>query len=85
MGISKEDRKAGEFVCGNKVSEVTFKLQQNDPETGEPSEDLEYIVEDTPLLVNIKGCGYPPTITCDLYAEKYDNYSKVGLCQILFN
>ena len=45
-----------------------------DPETGEE----EYVVDDTPLLVNIKGCGYPPTTVCDLYAEKYDNHSKVG-------
>jgi len=49
-----------------------------DPETGEPSESLEYVVDDTPLLINIKGCGYPPTTVCDIYAEKYDNHSKAG-------
>ena len=26
-----------------------------DPDTGEPSDELAYVVEDTPLLVNIKG------------------------------
>ena len=35
-------------------------------------------MRDTPLLVNIKGCGYPPDIVCDLFAEKYDNHSKAG-------
>ena len=33
---------------------------------------------DTPLLVNIKGCGYPPDTVCDLFAEKYENHSKTG-------
>ena len=42
------------------------------------SEDLEYVVTDTPFLVNIKGCGYPPDVVCDLFAEKYDNHSKAG-------
>ena len=37
----------------------------------------ERYVEDTPLLINIKGCGYPPTIVCDDYAETYSNYSLV--------
>ena len=41
----------------------------------------ERYVEDTPLLINIKGCGYPPTIVCDDYAETYSNYSLVtGSC-----
>jgi len=38
----------------------------------------ERYVEDTPLLINIKGCGYPPTIVCDDYAETYSNYSLDG-------
>jgi len=33
------------------------------------------IVEDTPLLINIKGCGYPPETNCDTYAERYVNHS----------
>ena len=32
----------------------------------------------TPLLVNIKGCGYPPSVNCDEYAEEYANHSKVS-------
>ena len=50
---------------------------QIDPDTGEQSTSEEYVVRDTPLLVNIKGCGYPPTIVCDDYAETYSNYSLV--------
>ncbi len=30
---------------------------------------------DTPLLVNIKGCGYPPDIDCKKFAAKYENLS----------
>ena len=26
---------------------------------------------DTPLLVNIKGCGYPPEVDCSAFAIKY--------------
>ena len=26
---------------------------------------------DTPLLVNIKGCGYPPEVDCAAFAIKY--------------
>ncbi len=33
---------------------------------------------DTPLLVNIKGCGYPPDINCKAFAIKYDNISDLG-------
>lgn len=29
-------------------------------------------MDDTPLLVNIKGCGYPPEIACALFASKYN-------------
>ena len=49
-----------------------------DPDTGQPAPELEYVVTDTPFLVNIKGCGYPPDIVCDLFAEKYDNHSQAG-------
>ena len=49
-----------------------------DPDTGHPAPELEYVVTDTPFLVNIKGCGYPPDIVCDLFAEKYANHSKAG-------
>ena len=27
---------------------------------------------DTPLLVNIKGCGYPPEISCPVFANHYN-------------
>jgi len=37
------------------------------------------IVDDTPLLINIKGCGYPPETNCDTYAEKYENHSTDGV------
>lgn len=47
-----------------------------DPDTGEPT-GVEYTVKDTPLLINIKGCGYPPEVNCDTYAEKYFNHSMV--------
>ncbi len=30
---------------------------------------------DTPLLVNIKGCGYPPELDCKVFAMKYENLS----------
>ena len=44
----------------------------------ESGEMKETMVEDTPLLINIKGCGYPPNIICDDYAETYENFSRVG-------
>ena len=44
----------------------------------ESGEMKETMVEDTPLLINIKGCGYPPNIICDDYAETYENFSSVS-------
>jgi Na+ channel auxiliary subunit TipE len=35
-------------------------------------------MKDTPLLVNIKGCGYPPEITCPMFADKYENLTERG-------
>lgn len=35
-------------------------------------------MRDTPLLVNIKGCGYPPEITCPMFADKYENLTERG-------
>ena len=49
-----------------------------DPSTGEPSGE-EMVVYDTPLLINIKGCGYPPEVNCDEYAEFFSNQSDLGL------
>ena len=49
-----------------------------DPSTGEPSGE-EVVVKDTPLLINIKGCGYPPEVNCDEYAEFFSNQSDLGL------
>ena len=43
-------------------------------DTGEEKENF---VDDTPLLINIKGCGYPPNIICDDYAQSYQNFSEV--------
>ena len=31
----------------------------------------ETVTTDTPLLVNIKGCGYPPDTVCDTYYEAH--------------
>ena len=28
---------------------------------------------DTPLLVNIKGCGYPPEVACERFASDYES------------
>ena len=36
-------------------------------------------MKDTPLLINIKGCGYPPEVNCDEYAEFFSNQSDLGL------
>jgi len=47
-----------------------------DLETDEPL-GVEIIVEDTPLLINIKGCGYPPDVDCDAYAKRYENYQAM--------
>lgn len=34
---------------------------------------------DTPLLVNIKGCGYPPEISCPGFATKYNETKNAKL------
>jgi len=56
---------------------LTRTEKQRDPDTGEPT-GVEYTVKDTPLLINIKGCGYPPEVNCDIYAERYSNFSLDG-------
>ena len=73
MGISHKNREAGEILKSNDNDD---DIDQADPETGEALEDN--IVEDTPLLINIKGCGYPPEVNCDEYADKYYNISLAG-------
>ena len=50
-----------------------------DPDNEDDGDLMEDVVEDTPLLINIKGCGYPPDVNCDLYAEMYQNYSQVSI------
>ena len=40
---------------------------------------MEDVVEETPLLINNKGCGYPPDVNCDRYAEMYQNYIRVSI------
>jgi len=57
----------------NEWAYLTRTEKKTDPDTGEALADN--IVEDTPLLINIKGCGYPPEVNCDAYAEKYHNHS----------
>jgi len=52
--------------------------ESGDPLLDKEGNQVENIVDDTPLLINIKGCGYPPDTNCDLYAEKYDNISMTG-------
>jgi len=69
-----------EEIQDNEWAYLTRTERQADPDTGAPLTDengnmLEHVVEDTPLLINIKGCGYPPEVNCDLYAEKYSNHS----------
>ena len=36
----------------------------------------EKVMHDTPLLVNIKGCGYPPDIACALFASNYETIAE---------
>merc|ERR1712110_250025 len=36
------------------------------------------VIQDTPLLVNAKGCGYPPEISCPSFAQKYSELKKEG-------
>lgn len=33
----------------------------------------------------MQGCGYPPDVDCDMYAEKYENYSLVTILNITLN
>ena len=33
---------------------------------------------DTPLLVNIKGCGYPPETSCPVFANRFNEIYKSG-------
>lgn len=53
--------------------------EKNEPLLDKDGIQFEEIVEDTPLLINIKGCGYPPETNCDRYAEKYENLSISGV------
>ena len=64
------------FLAGSQCQlQTTFqRLFQIDPETNQPSGE-ERTVKDTPLLINIKGCGYPPEVNCDIYSERYQNFS----------
>ena len=34
---------------------------------------------DTPLLVNIKGCGYPPEVACPRFASDYESLKNQSL------
>jgi len=72
-----EDNTMVEQIPENEWAYLTRTEKPNNPETGKPL-GVEYVVEDTPLLINIKGCGYPPEVNCDTYAEKYYNHSMEG-------
>ena len=53
LGLPRQDGAEGEVFT---VLMRVYRLFQPDPETGEISEESEeYVVRDTPLLVNIKG------------------------------
>ena len=63
-----------EWINGTRESDISdfveltrFDDWENDTKT------------DTPLLVNIKGCGYPPDIDCKAFVAKYENISEAGL------
>ena len=38
------------------------------------------VTADTPLLVNIKGCGYAPDINCGSFANKYQACNSIKHC-----
>ena len=59
-----------------KINKYYRMEKETNAETGEVTESF---VDDTPLLINIKGCGYPPNIVCDDYADKYNNFSIDGV------
>ena len=65
-------------VTSQRYNDILMPPPRMEKETvAETGAVRERYVEDTPLLINIKGCGYPPTIVCDDYAETYSNYSLV--------
>jgi len=75
----KEEKSVDDFVESDWAYLTRMEKETVvDTFTGE-EEVKQTFVEDTPLLINIKGCGYPPTIICDDYAEQYNNYSIDGL------
>lgn len=41
-------------------------------------EELNLTMADTPLLANIKGCGYPPDTNCKAFTNKYEELHKQG-------
>ena len=57
-------------------------MSKQDPDTGEEVVEL---LDDTPLLINIKGCGYPPAIDCDIYAETFANITEVEMDRFATN
>jgi len=62
---------------GPKWQDLSRIERPKDPDTGATCYDEdcpEYIVEDTPLLINIKGCGYPPEVNCDNYSMTYSDF-----------
>ena len=66
-------------VTSQRYNDILMPPPRMEKETvAETGAVRERYVEDTPLLINIKGCGYPPNIICDDYAETYENFSRVG-------
>ena len=77
-----------EDIADNEWAYLTRREKLTDAEDkpllDENGEVQEHVVEDTPLLINIKGCGYPPEVNCDIYAELYQNYSLVSKTSNMF-
>ncbi|XP_040575162.1 protein tipE isoform X1 [Lepeophtheirus salmonis] len=55
------------YVNGTKASAITDWVDLTRFDEKENS-----TVRDTPLLINIKGCGYPPTVNCQSFTEHYE-------------
>lgn len=72
---SLEDYKNGTDINDIDTWENLDRIEKEiNPETDEPTGKT-LLIRDTPLLINIKGCGYPPGVDCDEYADRYNNHS----------
>ena len=109
---SIEDKVVIWVLRENEWANLARTEKLTDPETGETLEDEE-IIEDTPLLINLKvsnlrmnwwtqlkkekestfwvksililqGCGYPPSVDCDVFTDTYNNISDVCLHMYMY-